>query len=110
MSDGFNEKLADNAKGGSVNQNNEGDQSGFSSALFINPINYEPDIQIQEINESLENANFFSDSFFSGRTPRSGESMNYKNCLSTDVLRRIDEGSPNKSNRSMRKFSMGEEC
>jgi hypothetical protein len=81
----------------------------FRSALFINPINKESEFQIQEIHENSENPNFFSDSFFSGRTPRSGESMNFKNCLSSDLLKRIDEGSPIKSKRSLRKPSDAEE-
>jgi hypothetical protein len=68
----------------------EESSSLFSKTLFRD----EPDIQIQELEDAHENLNPLSDSLYSGRTPRSGESINFKNLISSDLMRRIEEGSP----------------
>jgi hypothetical protein len=100
------ERISDNKK---ESTSSSDEDAFFQHGLFVNPIHAEPDIQIQEIADNVDH-NIFSDSFFSsGRTPRSGESMIFNNCISSDLLKRIDEGSPIKSNRSRRKVSDAEE-
>lgn len=85
------------------------DEAIFQQRLFSNPIYAEPDIQIQEMADNND-SNIFSDSFFSsGRNARFGENTIFNNCISTDLLKRIDEGSPIKSSMSRRKVSDADE-
>ena len=85
------------------------DEAIFQQRIFSNPIYAEHDIQIQEMADNNE-SNIFSDSFFSsGRNARFGENTIFNNCISTDLLKRIDEGSPIKSSMSRRKVSDADE-
>jgi hypothetical protein len=81
------------------------ENSGFKSALLIKPITHSVDHHGKDFLEGLENANICSDSFNSEKKKSSDtklSEMNFKNCLSSDLLQRLEENSPIKSNRTFK--------
>ncbi len=83
------------------NEPSEASKDPNEASLFKNVLfREEPDIQIQELEEAGEGFNPFSESIYSGKTPRSGESINFNNLISSDLLKRIEEGSPIKTKRT----------
>lgn len=94
---------------------------GFPSALFINPMKFDKEnrdytresntnlANTSEIIDGMENVHLHTlsenpseSNIFSGRTPKSGDSLNFKNCLSSDLLQRLEEGSPIRSIKTRR--------
>jgi hypothetical protein len=81
------------------------ENSGFKSAFLYKPISQSTDHHDQDFLEGFENANQNSDSFMSEKKKSSNSKLceqNFKNCLSTDLLQRLEENSPIKSNRTFK--------
>jgi hypothetical protein len=97
----------------------EKDTTGFKSALFINPMNFEPEHHLQTLPEKFESLNIGSDTVASSKTtPKSSDTRlnEYKGCITKDLLAHLEESptKPKSSLATLRKtselyFSGGEE-
>jgi hypothetical protein len=93
----------------------EKDSTGFMSALYIQ-MGYgnQKDPQLKEIKDELSNMKITNDNLSTpSKTPKLGDlskinDLHYKNCISSDLLKRLEESSPIKSQKSVdfkRRFS-----
>jgi hypothetical protein len=80
------------------------EKTGFSSALFIDPMKYEPHLHVQEMQEGMEGMNLGFDSYMNKRKTsiERDPKLNEFNFLGQDLLKSIDENSPIKPCRTFK--------